>query len=128
MKLFLDSIILISALLTAFLLGTLFKALPEIVTVTEYVIVKPIPPKPVLIRPTKEEDQVIVNWIKDKEAVDLMFEEYYKENGIKPSGLAHTSDGYCNIWAYDYQTLESEEAKVFLHEVTHCFKGSFHAK
>lgn len=129
MKPFLRTLMDISVLaaitFTAFFLGYEAHRLqtPESKIMYEFILPQP---EKTMIYPTKDEMQVIVNWIKDEATVDLALAEYEAEHGQAINGYAEVMDGYCNIYAHDFDYLESREAKTFLHETVHCFKGSFH--
>lgn len=91
----------------------------------QYKFILPETPKTEII-PTKDENQVTITWIKDKETVDLAIAEYEAEHDMQIRGYAEIWNGYCNIYAHDVTELYSTEADTLAHEVLHCFKGSFH--
>lgn len=125
MRLIHDIVILLALTFTAFFLGYQAHAVqtPETQIVYEYIF--PQPHKTHIV-PTKDENQVVVTWIKDEFTVDLALKEYEEKHGKKIAGYAEIWDGYCNIYAHDFDYLESSRGKTFLHEATHCFKGSWH--
>jgi len=125
MKTIVNILFIATVALTAFVLGTNLQPEPQTNTETTYIFAREFR-KITPIVPTKEEDQVTINWIRDKEAVEPELQRYKAEHGVSARGLAEIYDGYCNIYAYDFDTLSDREAKTFLHEVTHCFKGYYH--